>query len=98
MLVVGSYCYLYAAFIAVTLYVISYHEGLWYKEAPLHIDGLVKKDVTPVRQQWRCVFLALTHRYVLDRIGPLLVSDTNKVIVQTSACFHFWLKNKLRPW
>ena len=46
----------------------------------LHVDGLVqdggllhcksmgwyKKDVTPVRQQWSYVFLALTHQFAME--------------------------------
>ena len=31
-----------------------------------HMDGLVqeRRKVSPVRQQWGCIFLALTHRHV----------------------------------
>ena len=28
--------------------------------------GLCKKDVTPLLTHWSCIFLALSHRYVLD--------------------------------
>ena len=35
------------------------------KVRPQYIDGLVQENVTPVRQQWSYVFLALTHRHVV---------------------------------
>ena len=40
--------------------------ALWY------IDGHRKKGITPVRQQWSCVFLAPTHQYIWWRPGSAL--------------------------
>ena len=65
------------------------------------INGLVKKDVTPLLTHWSYVFLALTHRCVISKSRFIFCLWLSEILKNEKRCYMCWIllseRQKMKP-